>query len=136
MWSEPLTAGSADRNDHDTMITVRDGQGRAVAAVLCGCNRQTRTGFFGTMEITAPGGSPRQRIRALVLLVREALRTADAYGLTHVRTEAPARLLPFAERMSNIRGRALHADRYDLAGDLATTRTHALDTSDADGNLA
>ncbi|MHB8376071.1 MAG: hypothetical protein ACYDEB_03850 [Dehalococcoidia bacterium] len=110
MWPEPLTAGSIDRNEHLCDIIVRQGDGSPVAAVLCGCNRQTHTGFFGVMEITAPGGSPRQRIRALVLL-------------------------PFAERMSNTRGRELHAGgRFDLAGDLATIRTHALDTTDADGN--
>lgn len=135
MWSEPLTAYTHDDGRSVVTVTVHDGQGAPVATVRCDYNRAARTGLFGEMVITAPGGTPRQRVRALVLLVREALRQADAFGLTHVRTEAPARLLPFAERMSNLRSRELHTgDRHELAGELHSVRTHILDTTDADGN--
>ena len=140
MWSEPLTAQAQDDGRSVAVITVYDGHGAPVAQVRCDYSAAARTGLFGDMIITAPGGAPRQRIRALVLLVREALRTAANKGLTHVRTEPPARLLPFAERMSNLRGRRTHHDpdpanaRYELAGDLAHVRTHALDTTDLDGN--
>ncbi|MDE3095846.1 MAG: hypothetical protein KGK07_07580 [Chloroflexota bacterium] len=135
MWSEPLTAASADDGRSVVTVTVLDGQGAPVAHVRCDYNRAAHTGLFGEMVITATGGSPQQRVRALVLLVRQALAAADALGLTRVRTEAAARLLPFAERMSNLRGRELHAGgRFDLAGDLHSVRTHVLDTTGADGS--
>ncbi len=144
MWSEPLTVESRDVDvGKDGTVdgfatTVRQQGGTMVAQVRCITNQQAHTGFFGEMNIIDTAGAPRQRQRALVLLVREALRHAANLGIQHVRTELPPRMQSFAERIAGVRARAITADGNWLAlgAELAPIRTHALETSDADGNLA
>ena len=138
VWSEPLTAGSVIRDAQTFDTIVRDATGKPVAGVRCLVNTDARTGWFGEMRIDDNAGGIKQNARALVLMVREALRQAADLGITHVRTEAPQRLVAFASCMTNMQGRQLDADgaRNDFAGELAGIRTWTLDTSDADGNLA
>ena len=138
MWSEPLTAASVIRDAQTFDTIVRDSTGLRVAGVRCLVNVDARTGWFGEMRIDDNSGGVKQTARALVLMVREALRQAADLGIQHVRTEAPPRLVAFAQRMTNLGGRELDADgaRIDFAGELAGIRTWTLDTSDGDGNLA
>jgi hypothetical protein len=137
VWSEPLTPASTDRDAHTFDTIVRDASGKPVAAVRCIVNRQARTGFFGEMRIDDDAGGPRQKARALVLMTREALAHAAQLGIQHVRTELPQRMQAFAERISGRTAQPLAgADYLELRGDLATIRTHALENSDADGDLA
>jgi hypothetical protein len=144
VWSEPLTVDSRDIDigrDGDVdgfATTVRQQGGTMVAQVRCITNQQARTGFFGEMNIVDQQGAPRQTQRALVLLVREALRHAADLGIQHVRTELPPRMQSFAERIAGAQARQLAGDGtwLTLGGDLADIRTHALETSDADGNVA
>ena len=64
-----------------------------------------------------------------MLLVREALRHAELLGITHVETEAPARLRAFAARMSGL----MHANGV-FAGELSVVRSHNLRATAADGS--
>jgi hypothetical protein len=128
MWVEPLVAGNEAFGSHTVAITVAAGDGTLVARVLCAYSRTARCGFFGEMVIVDASGAPRQRARALVLLVREALRHAETLNITHVETEAPARLRAFAARMSGLG----HADGI-FTGELSVVRSHNLLATQADG---
>jgi hypothetical protein len=75
-----------------------------------------------------------QRQRALVLLVREALRYAESIGVRQVRTEAPERLVAFAARMCGFEGERA-GDRRTFAGALYAARSAALAVSDEQGRL-
>ena len=112
-----------------------DGAGRTVASVPCAHNAAAGWGVFGEMRVVAEDGGPRQRVRALVLLVREALRYAEQIGVTHVRTEAPARLELFAARMCGLTPERPSPDRRTFTGELHVARTAALAASDDTGNL-
>ncbi len=136
MWSEPLTPASADTGDYSFTAQVLDAGGAAVAHVDCVVNRQARTGWFGEMNIDDQAGGVRQRIRALVLLVRESLRHAAELGITDVRTEAPPRMATFAARLTGQPGQAFGGGRVHFRGRLADIRTRTLGESDADGNLS
>jgi hypothetical protein len=134
MWSEPLNAVTESVASHTVRVVVRDGIGRTVAEVLCAHNADAGFGVFGTMRIVAAGGGPRQRLRACVLLTREALRYAESLGITHVHTDAPARLVPLAARLSGMAGEDAGAMRR-FSGELHVARTATLSESDADGLL-
>ncbi len=129
MWLEPLTASTDSAGGHTVAVTVRNGDGAAIARVLCAHGGSSRCGVFGEMRVLDAGGAPRQTARALVLLVREALRYAESIGVTRVETEAPPRLRAFAARMSG-----LAHDSGVFAGELQAVRSHNLGVADADGS--
>lgn len=129
MWVEPLVASTAVAGSHTVAVTVAAGDGTIVARVLCAHGGAANCGFFGEMVILDAGGAPRQRARALVLLVREALRHAELLGITHVETEAPPRLRAFAARMCGL----LHTNGV-FAGELSVVRSHNLLVTQADGS--
>lgn len=129
MWVEPLVASAANVGSHTVAVTVAAGDGTVVARVLCAHGRAANCGFFGEMVVLDAAGAPRQRARALVLLVREALRHAELLGITHVETEAPVRLRAFAARMSGLG----HANGV-FAGELSVVRSHNLRVTAADGS--
>jgi hypothetical protein len=134
MWPEPLTASAEAVDTHTVAVTTLDAAGVPVAAVLCEHNAAAGFGSFGEMRILDDRGGPRQRRRALVLLVREALRYANALGITRVHTEAPERLAPFASKLAGIPGDRLQGRRV-YVGDLHAVRTAALLVSGDDGSL-
>jgi hypothetical protein len=134
MWPEPLAAATAPLNPHEVTVTVRDAEGRAVAAVRCAHNARDGFATFGEMRLLADAGGPRQRLRALVLLVREAMRYGADIGITHARTEAPARMAAFAARLSGVPGVPV-AGRRVVAAELQAMRTALLRETDADGNF-
>ncbi len=138
MWAEPLTAVIRDFDDQMYGVAVLAGDGTLCAHVRVAYSAEISTGCFGVMVIDDPSGAPRQRRRAMVLLVREALRHAQqALGLQHAFTEAPRRLQPFAARMFGIDGDDVTAGRGDaivFRRHLADVRTNVLAISDADGN--
>ena len=129
MWPEPLTASTEPAGSHTVVVTVRAGDGAPVARVVCAHGATSRCGVFGEMRVLDAGGAPRQTARALVLLVREALRYAETIGVARVETEAPPRLRAFAARMSG-----LAHDGGVFAGDLHAVRSHNLRVTDADGS--
>jgi hypothetical protein len=134
MWPEPLTAVTEPIASRTVAVTASAADGTPIARVLCAHGGPARCGIFGEMRIIDDGGAPRQRARALVLLVREALRYAESIGIAHVATELPPgasdAVRGFARRMS---GR-IEDNVGELRGELAAVRSHALDTTDADGN--
>jgi hypothetical protein len=132
MWVEPLTPVARVEDPYTFDVIVRDGDGEPVAGVRCAVNVDARCGAFGEMIITNDHGGPKQRLRALVLLVREALNHANDLGLLHVETRVPPRLLDFARRMAGVRG----VDRVNdtrIAGELAQIRSRMLDRTRPDG---
>ena len=128
MWPEPLTAVTEPVASHTVAVTVYAADGAAVARVLCAHGTQVACGIFGEMQIVDDRGAPRQRARALVLLVREALRYAASIGITRVETEAPPRLRAFAARMCGLSHDAGH-----FAGELHAVRSHNLLHTDSNG---
>jgi hypothetical protein len=135
MWLEPLTASSRPVDEHTVDVLAHDGRGSIVARVRCGYNARAGCGLFGEMLVVDRAGAPRQRVRALALLVREALRFAEAAGVTRVRTDAPERMAAFASLLSGIEatdGRRRHV----FAGELHAVRSNVLRETDAHGNIA
>ncbi len=138
MWPEPLTADTTLTGEHTFTVTTRAGDGRAVAQVLALHNTDAGYGLFGEMQIIDPNGGPRQRVRALALLVRQALHTAADLGITRAHTDVDATrpaLLDFARRMAGRPGYHADRDRIRIGGLIHEMRTAALDATDADGNL-
>ena len=134
MWPEPLLADSESLDTHTIAVTVRHAGGRPVAGVICAYNAGAGFGVFGEMRVLDEGGGPRQTVRALVLLVREALAYAAGLGLTQVNTEAPERLRPFASRMSGLDGSRV-AGRRVYSAELHAVRSAALRGSRDDGSF-
>jgi hypothetical protein len=135
MWAEPLGAVTEVAASHTVEVVVLEGGGRAVARVLCAHNAAAGHGVFGEMRIVDAEGAPGQRVRALVLLVREALRYAAEIGVTRVSTEAPDRLEAFASRLSGLAGERAGPGLL-FRGELHLVRTAALGVSDSGGNLS
>lgn len=134
MWPEPLTTTIHEITKRRFRALVLDGDGQIVAGVDCVVN-EARCGAFGEMRIDSDAGAPRQRLRALVLLVRASLAHAAAAGVLHVETRAPARMADFAARMTGFAGVPRPDGAIRFAGDLGKIRTHTLDTTDANGDL-
>ncbi len=135
VWREPLTAATAIVDEYTVAVSVAAGDGTVVARVLCAHNVAAGYGIFGEMQIIDDGGSPRQRLRVLVLLVREALRYAAEIGVVRAHTEAPPRMAAFASRMCGLPGGAA-GGRLLFRGEVHAMRSAALDASDAGGNFA
>ncbi len=135
MWPEPLTPDAIDDDAWNFRAIVRAGDRAIVASVPCAVNARAGCGVFGEMTIDDERGAPRQRQRALVLLVRESLRHAAALGVTRVHTDAPTRLAAFAARMTGMAGDSGSGGGRQFRGALVDIRTRTLDESDADGNL-
>lgn len=134
MWPEPLIASTERVDTHTVAVTTRDSSGVPVAAVVCVHNARAGFGIFGEMRLLDDRGGPRQRVRALVLLVREALRYADTLGITRVTTEAPERLVPFASRLAGVEGARMARKRlFEI--DLHHARTATLHASGDDGSF-
>jgi hypothetical protein len=133
MYVEPLTPAVKIIDAHNMRVTVLDGIGRTVAAVPICINRQARTGDFGEMEILKADGGPRQKARALILLVRASLEYAESQGIAHVQTRAPERLRAFATRLTNFDPDDEGEARL-YRGELAAIRSHTLDTTNPDGS--
>ncbi len=135
MWSEPLTASAAHDGPFAFVVTVRAGDATPLASVRCPINAVAGCGYFGEMIIGDANGAPRQRLRALTLLVREALRFAAEAGITTVHTDVPPRLQRFAEQISGVAPQRRRGDLTGvLSGELHDIRSVALRVSDADGN--
>ena len=133
MWPEPLIARVIPTGRYRVEVAVESADGWTVAAVSCAYNDAAGWGSFGEMRITAATGAPKQRVRALVLLVREALRYADAIGVRYVRTEAPPRWAAFASRMCGFDAGPPER-RHIFSGHLHAARTAALASSLPDGS--
>lgn len=134
MWAEPLTAATDEIDPYTVEVVVRAGDGTRVAAVRCAYSRESAFGLFGEMRTLDADGAPRQRLRALALLVREALRFAADAGVARVRTDAPERLRAFATAICGLEPLEAGGVRV-YAGELHAVRSYALQHSDADGNL-
>lgn len=141
MWVEALAARVEEAGEYAFDVIVADGGGRDVARVRCAINARAGCGVFGEMEVLDAIATPRQRLRALVLLIREALRYGAEIGITDVGAEAPRRLEALVSRVSGIApdeagGRRVAAEtRVRYRGALHAVRTRALDETDGDGNL-
>ena len=136
MWIEPLTPSARATSEFEFVVTVSAGDGTGVAEVRCPHSAAAAFGYFGEMSILDAGGGVRQTMRALVLLVREALRYAAEIGITRVRTDVPPRLRAFAGQLSGIDAGVAPGGRTGaLAGALHEIRSHALLASDGDGAL-
>ncbi|HXK33944.1 MAG TPA: hypothetical protein VNM91_08050 [Dehalococcoidia bacterium] len=134
MWPEPLSADARQLDEHTVDVVALDGRGAEVARVRCAYNARAGCGALGEMRVVDERGAPAQRLRALVLMVREALRFGAGRGIRQVWTEAPGRMAPLARRISGLAG-AERGGRLRFDGELHAVRTHALRSSDAHGRL-
>jgi len=130
----PLTPDITHPSPHTAVIRLRDGAGDVIADVTCVYSRAAATGALGELRVRRAGLTARERVRALVLLVREALALADHLGLTRVLTEASAEAVPLARRLAGSDGAEAGGRRLFLA-ELATVRTHVLTTTTPAGDL-
>ena len=138
MWAEPLRTAVDDTSEHEFTVRTLDGAGVPVAEVKCGIHRPSRCGIFGEMRALRDDGAPRQRARALVLLVRASLDHAASLGIRKVSTDVPAgpALRDFAAELTGLAG----VDRFGgrarrYFGDLADIRSRVLQTHDDDGRV-
>ena len=114
------------------LVVVDDAVGPVAGVPIC-INTETRCGAFGAMEVSTDG-APRQRVRAMVLLVREALRFAAEQGIVTVETPTPPRMVAFASRLTGLTPEQMGAG-FHFRGDLARIRTRTLEESDANGDF-
>jgi hypothetical protein len=134
MWTEPLAARTEEAGQYAFDVVVAEGGGRDVARVRCAINRNAGCGVFGAMEVLDADASARQRMRALTLSIREALRHGAAIGITDVAADVPPRLATLVSRVSGMTAASIGGQmRY--RGLLHAVRTRALDETDSDGNL-
>ena len=134
-WPEPLRAEARNINQQRYIVLLITGEGQHVGNVLCTIDRRTRCGTMHELTLTDDGGAPRQRLRGLVLMVREAFRHAADAGITRGSTDAPEQMREFAARMLGFEGRP-RGDRTRFSGDVATMRSHILGVTDGDGNFS
>jgi hypothetical protein len=136
MWPEPLSADVARLTPTLVLIRARDGQGNAIAGVLAA--HGPTSAVFGEMTVTDRNGGPRQRVRALALMVREALRYAAEIGIRDAYTDVdetrPA-LLAFARRIAGRAGERTRPRHARIGGQIYDMRSAALNASDADGKF-
>lgn len=132
MWTEPLVPRINDLGEYRFAVKVTDGDGVTVAEADALVNRRAGCGYLAELRIVAEGGGARQKRRALVLLVREACRHAQALGVTQAHTETTAALRAFGERLAG-RGGVRAGERYRIEGDLAELRSNVLAVTDAEG---
>jgi hypothetical protein len=133
MWAEPLTVTATQTRDAEYVVGVHAGDGTLVAMVAVATGARNRCGYFGEMNVLDDNGGTRQRLRALALLVREAIRYAAQLGITHGETDVALDrpvLRAFAEKMSGV---ALD-ERGHLTGPLERMHTNVLNVTDDDGN--
>ena len=126
-WIEPLSVATVDHDEYTFTCTVKENRGRAVAHVKCAVNVPAGCGVFGALFIDDTTGGVRQKIRALCLLTREALRHAHGLGIVTVETTLPPRLRKFAETLSGKTGAALNTSdgRLLIRGGLAEMLANA-----------
>lgn len=136
MWLEPLTAGVIREDQYSLRVSVIDPRDTLLASVRCDLNEDTGCGAFGEMNIEQPDGGPRQVSRALVLLVRAALRYAAERGITKVQTRIMPNAQVFAARVVGLdQGARFHRDgSATLSGELHHFRTRALERTTEDGS--
>ncbi len=134
MWDEPLAARVDDAGEYAFDVVVAEGGGRDVARVRCAINASAGCGVFGEMEIGGADASARQRLRALVLLIREALRHGAALGITDVAADVPPRFAAMVSRVSGMTP-TTSGGHMRFRGVLYAVRTRALDETDANGDL-
>jgi hypothetical protein len=133
MWPEPLTPTARDIDDYRFAVDVTDGSGAVVATADALVNRGARCGYLAEARITDPSGGLRQKRRAIVLLVREACRHAQAMGITSTTSELTPAIRALGERLAGVAGEPV-GERHRVRVDLAHMRSHLLNTTDADGN--
>lgn len=133
MWTEPLAARARDLDDYRFVVEATDAAGTPLATADALVNRDARCGYLAELRVIDATGTARQRRRALVLLVREACRHAQALGITSVHTETTAALRAFGERLAGRTGSSVGL-RFRIGGDLAELRSHLLAITDAEGN--
>ena len=99
MWAEPLTPSIRILDDFNMHAQVHDATGALIADAPFVINREAHTGAFGEMNIRSRDGGIRQTQRALVLLVRAALRFATTTTRRSAGTTTELRVPCFAWRL-------------------------------------
>jgi hypothetical protein len=134
MWKEPLAARIDHAGPYAFDAIAFDGTGRDVARVRCAISIVAGCGAFGELELLDAGATPRQQLRALVLLIRESLRHGAGLGITVVAAETPPSLGTLVSRISGLEPVA-RGGRRRFVGALHAVRTRVLDETDTAGDL-
>jgi hypothetical protein len=133
MWPEPLTAAALDIDEYRFRVELSAGpDAQLVATAWCLVNQGARSGYLAEISIDPDGGA-RQKRRAIVLLVRECCRHAQALGITSCHAELSQAMRALGERLAGVAGEPAGA-RYRVTVDLAEMRSRLLSITDADGN--
>src|SRR3954467_2168985 len=110
LWSEPLTVDVIDTNEHRYDVRIREGTGALVAALRIEYSLRARSAACGELRVLDATGGPKQKRRALVLLLREALHHAQDLGLQQGCALVLPALTDIAERISGQRAQVHRSD--------------------------
>lgn len=138
-WAEPLVASSSTTvapvgDQPGTRRVVVRANGVAVLACIYLFDVNSHLGVLGVVMQLNRTGTPRQRMRAFALMVRECFTSALALGITDYHAESTLRTRALAEavafRMED------RGDRAHAFGKLADLRTIVNAKVGANGDIA
>ena len=134
VWSEPLAASTIDTQPNRYQVRVTQGDGSLVAALRIDWRGNRAT--CGELRVLDANGGPRQKRRALVLLLRAALHHAQDLGVQYGTVLVMPAMQDIAERLAGRQAQIVNSDGASFfTGEIAEWRTRALEVSDADGNM-
>lgn len=136
-WADPLRPAFRDDASGYT-VGVVDNERQLVATVRIdtyGRGRR-RLAWCRTLRVQSDG-APRQKVRALVLLMRAALQHAAQLGIVYGRAEATPQMLALAKKITGHAPEAEYTNANTIfAGRILDWWQHAKEASDSDGNVS
>jgi len=136
-WPEPLAARTRDTDaGYNVIITAGDGTRVAGLQIdVYGAGRR-KNALCGALRITDNNGAARQRVRALALLMREALRHAVELGVVYARADATPDMVQLAKRVTGHQPRREQPVATTIfTGKIIDWWQHASEATDGDGNV-
>ena len=132
-WSEPLRASSYDLEKGLRQVEVRDGDGVLALSVQYKYWLEHGTSALGEIVAHSKEGTARQRVRAFVLLTREAVRSARALGIRYAHAEAVPEMRAIAEAAFDVMADA--GGRATWTGELADLEAKGRAKTEEDGRV-
>lgn len=132
MWTDPLAVTIQPVSPTRYRVIARDALRTVVGVATVHVGPTARTGYFGEMRVDADG-APRQRVRCMVLLIREAIRHAQDIGLTYGDSHPTPALRAFVARITGHDPFPV-GDTATVGGQIAELRSQIFERTTADGD--